>query len=128
MNKYLTKVALFGFSTKEKLEKLHTQHFINTHNLYAEHFNKHISDINKDWDDKHPDLKNKVIPTDKMEEYRNHVADSMESKDKMDSLKSKYSEIESKYADNLQKLGANPPQKDYLDIYVHNHHLNLRHG
>lgn len=88
---------MFGFSDAEKRTKRHTQHYIDTHNLYAEIFNKEIKDINDKVSGElhnNPALQKKYVDT-----IRTTMSNHPE-------LKSRYAELHTKYDADIKKLGG----------------------
>lgn len=123
-NKYLTKIALFGLSKEERLSKRHIKHYIDTHNLYSNHFNAHISETNKDFERKYPQYKEKVLEGDAKLKYLNHVVNTIHSEDNLKTLKTNYDKLHKSYKHDVGSLGGKV-QDDYFDTYIHNKKLEL---
>ena len=49
MNKYIEKIAIFGFSREEKINKAHTKYYIDTTNSFADHMNPEYEKLNKQY-------------------------------------------------------------------------------
>jgi hypothetical protein len=103
-NKYLTKVALFGFfkkkseptnaQTNEEFTKAgHRIHkfMVDSSNLYATHFNKHIDSINKECDEKG------IVELDK---YHQAIAARVHSPE----LKKDHKTLHNEYKSDMEKL------------------------
>jgi polyhydroxyalkanoate synthesis regulator phasin len=93
MNKYLEKIALFGFSKEEKIRNLKKDHQVNVYNHYADHFNRVISNLNDEFE----------YDGDNGKEYVDHLVKNMKGNKKMyDSYKS----IHAKTANKLKEHGV----------------------
>jgi hypothetical protein len=88
MNKYLEKIALFGFSDKEKIDSLSKRFHMDTWNHYSDSINKNIKGINDGY-------KGEVG-----QKYYDHVVKAMRSdKDMYES----YKPIHAKYVAGMKK-------------------------
>lgn len=115
MNKYLEKIAIFGFSKAEKIQKASSDFGIATYNTYADSFNKRIKGINDSYRNKEGKHDFSDNP-----HYVAHVVKSMHG-DK--ELFEKYRKLHKDHSAKLNALGAGGvatnPDKDMHDFIDH---------
>lgn len=119
-NKFLTKIALFGLSKKEKVNKLHMHYWMETNNVYSDHFNKHIGNANKDFDAKYPKHNIKENPG----VYGKHIVSHMEKPEIMNAMREEHKPIAEKYTKEFAKHGVKVSDT-YFDDFVSGHHADL---
>jgi hypothetical protein len=107
MNKYLEKIALFGFSNSEKRSKIYAKHYIATNNLYAKHASAELDSINK----RHSTLET----TKHRKAYVNDLETTMKSHK---ALHSEYEPIHTKFKAGIEKVGGSD-KNWHMDDFIH---------
>ena len=108
MNKYLEKIALFGFSKEEKQNKAATRLYMDTNNHFADHINPRYAAINAGTD---------IDATKDQQGYLDYLKKTVK---KEAALYDSYKPIYEKHKAKLKELGVDLPSdyKTFMDDFI----------